>query len=394
MLQVVICSPNIKELYPNDKSIQTIDMEGVPVTCALVETPDPGFDPALKENSYKVLVKKRAFSCNYRDRAFILTTALKCNQSKGDKIDAGSVGSDFVADVIAVGSKVKDLKPGDRVIGDGHYPAGPKDFLIGPEYEGVNIGLPTNNASREMDVFHCRKLMKIPAGMSDEVAASFMVGGITSYSMLRKLNIQDGDTILVTAAKSNTSLFILSALKKWKKKKKIKIYATSGSRKYEKRLKEMGVDELFISEPGNPLLFDKKSLDKIQSQRIFFTCVIDPFFDLFFGKVVKYMPFGARYTTCGLQDQHHDLVGLAPTRNNQGPELTYAISQLMMFNMVFVGNCVGLTSDLKQAVRDHVKQDFDVQVDSVYEGIDVAAFFERTYKAKNRWGKVVYKFPA
>ena len=102
MRQVVICSPNIKELFPKDGSIKTLTIEGMPVTCALLETPDIPFDPKAKTNDYLVRVKKRAFSCNYRDKAFLISGASKFN-SKTDvreKVELQSIGSDFVADVI------------------------------------------------------------------------------------------------------------------------------------------------------------------------------------------------------------------------------------------------------------------------------------------------------
>lgn len=393
MQQVVICNKRIKELMPDNESVQTIQVENIPVTVACIETDDIPFNPTAPENKKKVLVKKRAFSCNYRDKAILLSNAVKCNTEPNDKVFFISIGSDFVAEVISIGSEVHGLKPGDRVIASAHYPASKYDYPAGDDYtNGFVVGLPTNNASRELDIFHFKKLAKIPDQMSDEVASAFTIGAITSYSMIRKLDIQPNDKVLITAAKSNTSLYTLNALRKYKKEKNIKIYAASTSSHFEKELKELGVDELLIVNTNTEQLFTPESLKKMAEQRIQFDCIIDPYWDLYFAKLVNYMAIGARYTTCGLQDQYSAITGQETDYKTQGMLLSHALSSAMLKNIRFIGNCLGLDSDLQQAITDHCEGNFEVQIDSVFTGNNVSIFFDKTYNAKNRWGKVVYKY--
>ncbi len=392
MQQVVICNKRIAEVLPDNTSIETIQVEGVSVTVALIETDDTPFDPAAPGNEKRVLVKKRAFSCNYRDKAIVLSNAIKCNTEADEKVFFISIGSDFVADVVGVGPEVKDLKPGDRVIGGGHYPSNKSEFPVGDDYKGYAVGLPTNNASRQLDIFHFKKLIKIPEQMSDEVAATFTIGGITSYSMIRKLNIEQNDRVLITAAKSNTSLYALNALKKYKKEKNIKIYAASTSMAFEKELKELGVDEILLVDTSLEHLFTEEALKKIYAERIQFDCIIDPYWDLYLSKLVNYMAIGARYTTCGLEDQYSALIGRENDTAAQGKRLSSAITAVMISNIRIIGNCLGLDSDLQQAINDHSAGNFDVQIDSVFTENNVGKFFERTYNAKDRWGKVVYKY--
>ena len=137
-------------------------------------------------------------------------------------------GSDFVAEVLTVGSKVDGLQPGDRVINNNQYP----DSGVA----GLLPGVPTNHSSKELQVFHQAKLLKIPDSISDEMAAGFSIGAQTAYSMLRKLDVRPGENILVTAAKSKTSLFVINALKH----RGVNVYATSTSRKFEEKLLAMG----------------------------------------------------------------------------------------------------------------------------------------------------------
>ena len=57
---------------PIGSSKANATLEGVAVDCRIVETPDPIFDSGSPAHRNQVLVRKHAFSLNYRDRAYIL----------------------------------------------------------------------------------------------------------------------------------------------------------------------------------------------------------------------------------------------------------------------------------------------------------------------------------
>src|SRR4028118_2020970 len=59
-------------------------------------------------------------------------------------------------------------------------------------------------------------------------------------------------------------------------------------------------------------------------------------------------------------------------------------------NLSFQANCAGRTDDLALAISDYTSRDFDVVVDSVFEGTNIQPFLERTYVSSARFGKVVY----
>ena len=63
-----------------------------------------------------------------------------------------------------------------------------------------------------------------------------------------------------------------------------------------------------------------------------------------------------------------------------------------MKNVQIIGNCIGLTSDLQQAVTDYVAGDLAVQIDSVCDGGGIGPFLDRTFNAGDRFGKVVYRY--
>src|SRR5690606_34241348 len=164
-----------------------------------------------------VLLEVNAFSCNYRDKSILIHSNDKCrNQSVSGHLFYYPIGSEFVGKVVEIGNKVKNLRIGDRVIPDGAYPL---------KADGTFGGLPTNCASQRIQLLSQAYLKKIPDTMSDEVAASFTIAGQTVYSMLRKLELEAGQNVLVTAATSNTSLAMISALRKYN----VNVYACSTS---------------------------------------------------------------------------------------------------------------------------------------------------------------------
>ena len=373
MRNIAICGNKFAPSTINNDIIQTMEMEGIKVNLGLIHTQDPEFDPSTSENEFMVLIKTKAFSCNYRDKGLILKAAVKAPEKSFYVI-----GSEFVGEVINIGSKVTELKIGDRVIGDGCYPhAKAKEILP---------GLPTNNGSKEYQKFHQTKLIKIPPEMPDEVAAAFPIGGQTSYSMIRKLNITPGENILVTAAKSNTSLFVINALKKYD----VNICALTTSMQFADELKQMGVKEVIQIDPKKKSILENESVEAIVRQTGGFNCVIDPLCDIYLGKVIQAMAVESRYITCGIYNQYSNLTN--KDFDYYGSPMSAILTHAVMKNIQIIGNCLGYTQDLKQAINDYQQGKLDVVVDSIFNTNKIKDFFERTYNVKNRFGKVIYRY--
>lgn len=372
MRNVAVCCRHAKDLMP-DACLETIEIDDTPVTFGLVQTPEPDFDRRSPKNQSNVLLKSRAFSCNFRDKALLFSAP----QTGSNRFYV--LGSEFVGEVMEVGRKVADLQVGDRVIGDNHYVGGQKNC---PPYEGV----PTDHASKEYQVFHHQKLIKIPPEMSDEVAAGFSIGGQTAYSMIRKLEVKKGSNVLVTAARSNTSLFAINGLRKYR----ANIYATTTSRRSVKELLALGVKEVIQIDPTPESFLQHRRLGKIFRDVGGFDCVVDPYFDIHLGKVIDLIAPGGRYVTCGLYDQYQALLGR--DFQPQGLDLTAILVRVIMRNLGLIGNCTGLTQDLQQAIDDYASGCLPVIIDSVFSGDEVGAFFHRTFSDPTRFGKVIYRY--
>lgn len=381
MRSVAVCGSRVRELLPANKTIETLKIKGVPVSFGLIDVRPPRFDPDDPRQRRGVLIRVRAFSCNFRDLGVIFT-ALR----RGGDNSFHAVGSEFVAEVVAAGADVTDLKVGDRVIGNNCY------LGDGVSYEGVAGGLPTNEASKESLVLHRQKVCKVPEKMPDAVAAAFSVGYQTVYAIIRKLDVREGTRVLVTSAKSNTSLFAINALRA----RGARIYATTSSARFEAAFAGMGVEELIEVDlspresSGRGDAFEK--LRRVSEKIGGFDCVIDPFFDLHLPLALNFLKPAGKYATCGLASTADELAG-----NNVAlpmPSLREVMMRSLTMNYQMIPSCLGLTDDLQEALRDYGAGVIDVPVDSVHRGGEVGGFFRRTYCAPERFGKVVYEYAA
>jgi NADPH2:quinone reductase len=114
------------------------------------------------------------------------------------------IGSEAAGVVEAVGAGVTDVKPGDRVA-----------------YSG---GAPGSYA--EIRVMPAERLVKIPEGVSDRVAATLMLKGLTVQYLLRQTYpLKGGETILLHAAAGGIGLIACQ----WARALGVTVIGTVGS---------------------------------------------------------------------------------------------------------------------------------------------------------------------
>jgi NADPH:quinone reductase-like Zn-dependent oxidoreductase len=372
MRTLAICGASFSHIAPLTPGLGTLDVDRVRVNCAIVATADRTLDRRDPANAHKVLIKVRAFSCNFRDKAQILKAAISAPDNAFYVL-----GSEFSGEVLETGPAVTRVTAGDRVMGDNSWPV--------QLPRGWRRGVPTNHASREYLVLHEEKLCRIPGEMPDEQAAAFSIGAQTAYSMVSKLDVHEGSNVLVTAATSNTSLFTIHALLRHR----VNVYATTTSRRFVTQLLGLGVAQVFCVHPALPTFADDPDLNSLVARLHGFDGVVDPFFDLYLQKVLPVMAFGSRYVTCGFFDQYHAAGSPPPL---PAPNYRQALEIAMVKNISIIGNCAGLRADLERAGKDYVDRILPVTVDSVFANGWPAAFLERTYNARDRFGKVVYRY--
>ena len=375
MRNVAILGNKTRELLAKNPSVSTINLHGVPVNCGIVATKPPAFESGCEEDRAKALVNVKAFSCNYRDQALILTAS-----RKGPENSFYAIGSDFVGEVVAVGDDVEGFAVGDKVIGDYSYIGA--QFVETPYHQGVA----TNHSSTEYQAFDVNKIVKVPSEMPNEVAGAFSVNAQTAYSIVRKLEVKKSANVLVTAARSHVSMFAINGLRKYK----TNVYALTTSRGYEEEFALLGVREVLQVDSGLEHLAEDPRVLEVARTIGGFDHVIDPFFDVYLPKVVSVMAPGGKYISCGFWSQYQHLTGEKVADPNL--RLHQALSYSIANNLQILFNCLGDTNDLRNAIDDYAAGDLDVVIDSVHTGNEVGAFLTRAYMAPDRFGKVVYRY--
>ena len=371
MKTVAICNSCMQDIAC-DSFFDEFLIDEHKLTVSLLEVPDPDFTSLF--TSHSVVVKVQAFSCNYRDRSLMHYLGEQCIALSGNqKYFYSPVGSEFVGQVVKVGSEVRSLRPGDRVMSDNSYPFKP-DGSIG--------GVSTNFASQRLLLLSEHQLIKVPDTMSDEVAAAFSLSAQTAYSMVRKADLKDGDNVLITALTSNTSLAIVERLKSCNAN--INIYGMSSKaislRKY---IKEWGLKDIYLP----PFLQDDQfgENDCIDKK---FDVIFDPFIDLYFMDLLNHINFNSKYIFCGFYQQHPSYKGMKVLPRNS---LSTIYGSCIMYNISLIGNCLGGREDLEKALSDFSDGRFCMNIDSVYTGNQLVEFFQKSF-LKERIGKVVYKY--
>lgn len=350
---------------------QVVSIAGVDISIGIIETEQPVFYPEL--NPSKVLVKKLAFSCNYRDKGACLQIFNSClKSSTTEHLIYSGFGSEFVAEVLSVGINVTTLAPGDKVIPNGAYPQ--KRVRTSP-------GLPTNFSSERFSIFDEEQLVKVPQSFDNMVAASLTIAGQTIYSIIRRAEIQKGQSVLLTAASSNTSLFAMKALKN----EGVNIVGLTSSPDKIDTLKALGYPHVVMSPQ-----FDPEPLQKLTNEFGGFDIIIDPFSDLYLSQVVNYMNFYSKYFTCGIYRQS-PAFDKSNLEGNSGVDASL-LSKILFRNISIIGNCLGTKQDLEKAVADVTERKIDIIIDSFFSGYEYGNFFKRTFSDSARVGKVVYVY--
>jgi NADPH2:quinone reductase len=130
------------------------------------------------------------------------------------------LGNEAAGEVVAVGSGVADLKPGDRVA-----------YVI------------TLGAYSEERIAPAKSVVKLPEGVRDETAAAMMLKGMTAqYLLHRTYKVKPGDTILFHAAAGGVGLIAC----RWAKHLGATVIGTAGSKDKAKLARDNGCDHVIL----------------------------------------------------------------------------------------------------------------------------------------------------
>ncbi len=156
-------------------------------TIKLTERPNP------IPNDQEVLVEVRACSLNYRD---LMIARGEYQYAPGQHASVIPL-SDMAGVVLAVGSKVTEFKPGDRVLSAPfkEWPAGTLRQYWASTFAG---GMGIDGVLAEQIVYPAGALVKIPSFLSFQEAATFTIAGLTAWAaVVTHGKTKPGDWVLL-----------------------------------------------------------------------------------------------------------------------------------------------------------------------------------------------------
>ena len=169
----------------------------------------------------QALVRMRAASLNFRDLAIVSGKYVRGPVTQ-DTIPL----SDGAGEVVAVGAGVRTIKVGDRVVAT---------FNQGPN----SLGSPLDGVLTEFAAFDENGLLKIPAHMSFDDAATLPCAGVTAWHALMYGKIlRAGETVL-TLGTGGVSIITLQLAKI----AGARVIITSSSDEKLERARKLGADE-------------------------------------------------------------------------------------------------------------------------------------------------------
>jgi alcohol dehydrogenase len=189
-------------------------------------------EPVPSPQRGELLLKIRAVALNYRDIAIPLGRYVRDSRS-------GLVPcSDAAAEVVEVGEGVDDYRPGDRVMSlfQPRWFGGPQPATANAD----SYGSGQDGWLTEYKVVSRESVVPIPAGMSDEQAATLPCAGVTAWNALGGATpIRAGHTVL-TLGSGGVSVFALQLAKILG----ARVIATTSSDQKAQTLKALGADEV------------------------------------------------------------------------------------------------------------------------------------------------------
>ncbi|MEZ2220993.1 type I polyketide synthase [Rhizobium sp. RCC_161_2] len=231
----------------------------------------------------EVIVAVEATGLNFRDVMWAM--GLLPEEALEDGFAGATIGMEFAGRVLATGSAVGDIQPGDKVMG------------IGPAAFSTHVRVRRDGVT------------KLPEKMETVAAATVPVAFLTAYYAMVELGrIQPGETILIHGAAGGVGLAALQVAKL----KGAKVIATAGTVEKRRFLEMLGADHVL----------DSRSLDFVAGVRHFtrgegVDLVLNSLFSEAMERSIELVkPFG-RFLELGKRDYYSDRkIGLRPFRRN------------------------------------------------------------------------------
>ncbi len=316
-------------------------------------------EPVPSPQRGELLLKIRAVSLNYRDVAIPLGRYVR--DSKSGLVPC----SDAAAEVVEVGEGVDDYRPADRVVSifQPRWFGGPPP----PTANADSYGSGQDGWLAEYKVVSRESVVPIPAGMSDEEAATLPCAGVTAWNALGgPAPIRAGQTVL-TLGSGGVSVFALQLAKLLG----ARVIATTSSNQKAQTLRALGADDIinYRDQPrwGEHVreLTDGRGVDRVVE--VGGPATID--------QSLRAVAIGGEVTLIGFLSE-----------NNPGIDYFLLKGAGAMTRSITVGD----RTDTQELVRAVATTGLEPVIDAIFEFADARAAFDRLRDSKHL-GKLVIR---
>lgn len=281
------------------------------------------------------------------------------------------LGADGMGVVAEVSADVTSVRVGDRVLLNpglscrrceyclkGEHPLCIRFRLLGEHHPGTlaeQIVVPAVNVRR------------VPAGVSDEVAAAFPLATLTAWRMcVSRAQVRAGEEVLIWGIGGGVALAALQICKSLG----ARVWVTSGSQEKLERARALGADELLDHSAVNVA---KEIRARTGKRGV--DVVVDSVGERTWEQSLGSLARAGRLVTCG---------------GTSGPALSMDVRKLFWNQWSILGSTMGNDAEFDAVVAELAAGRLVPPIDSVHALADGRAAFERLESGK-QFGKVVVR---
>jgi alcohol dehydrogenase len=291
-------------------------------------------------------------------------------------------GTDAAGEVIAIGSDVKQIQIGDRVVSNGNLTCRVcKDCTSGREFDcrqrriwGFQTG-PLWGGFCEVTHLPESNVIKIPDNLSYEEAAAASMTLMTSWHMLvGRAKIKPGQTVLIMGGGSGMGIFGIQIAKLYH----CDVITTASQDKLEK-CKELGAD-FAVDHRKEDWHKEVREISKEISQKKEKTPGIDIIFEHIGGthwnKELTLLKYGATIVTTGA---------------TTGYDVKTDLRHIFFKGINVLGSTQGTRAELELSLQWMSKGKIKAIIDSVYTLENAVEAHNRMLNGKGLFGKILMK---
>jgi NADPH:quinone reductase-like Zn-dependent oxidoreductase len=281
------------------------------------------------------------------------------------------VCADGAGTIDSVGSEVRALAPGDRVMLNGGISDRTCSSCLAGEQSLCEhfqlLGEHLPGTAAEYVVVPAANVRLVPAGISWEVAAAFSLVTLTAWRMVvTRARVQPGETVLIWGIGGGVAIAALQIAKRLG----ARVWVTSSSDAKLARARTLGADETFNHASAD---IAREIRDRTSKRGV--NVVIDDVGEATWERSLRVLGKAGRLVTCGA---------------TSGPMVQTDVRRLFWNQWTIMGSTMGNDREFDAVVRALGEGALAPPIDAVFPLEEARAAYERLAQAE-QFGKIVLR---